>query len=178
MKHGVRGIYRAKSRRILKSNLLHAMSRMYCRLSRLVFAAAAVLFGAGCTTVTSPERRIAADPAAFEALSAKHQALVREGQVAEGLSKGAVQLAWGRPHEVRQGSRGGKSLEKWVYYGSESVPVRTIGLGVGYGYGGGYGYCGPGSFYDVGYDVAYRDYVAATAEFENGRVISWERNSR
>lgn len=128
----------------------------------------------GCATVTTPERRIAADSALFESLSSKHRELVRRGEVTEGMSKDAVYLAWGKPHEVRQGSRSGKSLETWVYLGSESVPVRSIGMGYGYGYG----YCGPWPVYEVGYDVAYRDYVAATVEFERGRVVSWERNRR
>jgi len=143
---------------------------------RLLLIASALLAMGGCAATTTLERRIAADPELFESLSPKHQALVREGRVVEGMSKDAVRLAWGRPHEVKQGSSRGRSQEIWVYYGSESVPVRTIGLG--YGYGWGYGGYGPGSIYDAGYDLAYRDYVAAKAQFEGGRVVSWERNRR
>ncbi|MCB1076784.1 MAG: hypothetical protein KDM64_03050 [Verrucomicrobiae bacterium] len=136
------------------------------------------LMATGCATVTSPENRIAKNPGLYDDLSEKHQDLVREGKVVEGMSNDAVFLAWGRPDELRQGSREGRSLETWVYYGTESVPVQTMGIGIGYGYG--YGRCGPGSIYDYGYgyDVAYRDYVAATVEFERGKVVSWQRNRR
>lgn len=135
---------------------------------------------AGCETVTSTERRIAAEPAMFDELSSNHRDLVQQGRVTEGMSKDAVYLAWGRPQETKESSRDGKSRETWVYYGSESVPVRTVGVGVGYGYGdpcyryGGWG----GPFYDVGYHYRHRDYVAAKVEFEKGRVVFWERNER
>jgi hypothetical protein len=121
------------------------------RLTQIVFASTA-LFLAGCTTMTTTERRIEQNPALFQSLSEKHRALVREGKVTEGMSKDAVTLAWGRPHEKRQGSSGGKTRETWVYFGSESVPVRSFGFsyGSGFGYGYGYGgYCGPGAIYDV-----------------------------
>lgn len=134
---------------------------------------------AGCTTVTSPEARIAADPAVFEDLSAKHQDLARQGRVTEGMSKDAVYLAWGRPHETKESSRDGKARETWVYYGSESIPLQTVGVGIGYGdyCHGRYGGWG-GPFYDVGYHHARRDYVAAKVEFDKDRVVYWERNER
>lgn len=111
----------------------------------------------------------------YEALSPRHRELVSQGQVAEGMSMDAVYLAWGRPHEKRQGSRGGRSSETWVYFGSEAVPVRTVGLGVGTGFG-----YRAGPLYDMGfgYDYLRRDFVAATVEFVNGRVVSWERARR
>lgn len=142
-----------------------------------LLGAAALL--ASCATVTSPEARIAAEPALFDQLPDKHQELARQGRVTEGMSKDAVYLAWGRPHETKESSRDGKSRETWVYYGSEAIPVRTVGLSVGYGdyCHGRYGGWG-GPFYDVGYGYDRRDYVAAKVEFDKGRVVYWERNER
>ncbi len=131
----------------------------------------------GCATVTSPESRIAGDPELFDALPGKHRDLVRRGQVTEGMSRDAVYLAWGRPHERKQSSRDGRARETWVYYGSEAVPVQTVGIGVGYG-GGYYGRGCAGPFYDFGYDYARRDYVAGKVEFDGDRVDFWERNER
>ncbi len=148
------------------------------RLPRLVLAAIAAVAFSSCATVTSPQNRIANEPELFDSLSEKHRDLVRQGQVTEGMSKDAVYLAWGRPHETKQSSRDGKARETWVYYGSEAIPVRTVSVGVGYGdpcyrYG---GWGGP--FYDLGYDFARRDYVAGKVEFEKDRVVFWERNER
>lgn len=129
---------------------------------------------ASCQTMTSPERRISQEPALYEDLPSNQQELVRQGKVKEGMSPDAVYLAWGRPKEVKESSRNGKKLLTWVYYGRESIPVQTVRVGGGY-YGGG---CYGGSLYDFGLDYAYRDYVAAKVEFQNDKVVFWERNRR
>jgi outer membrane protein assembly factor BamE (lipoprotein component of BamABCDE complex) len=141
-----------------------------------LFIGIAMIGLTGCATVTSPEKRIAADLELFHSLPEKHQDLISRGQVTEGMSKDAVYLSWGRPHETKQSSRDGKARETWVYYGSEAVPVQTVGVSMGYG-----GYYGPGCaspFYDFGYQYANRDYVAGKVEFEKNQVVFWERNER
>ncbi|MCB1232548.1 MAG: hypothetical protein KDN19_20035 [Verrucomicrobiae bacterium] len=147
-------------------------------MNRFLAVLASGILLSGCTTVTSPENRVANEPELFEALPEKHRELVRQGRVAEGMSKDAVYLAWGRPQETKESSRNGVTRQAWVYYGTESIPVQTVGIGVGFGdacYGRRYG---GGPFYDFGYEFAHRDYVAAKVEFESGRVVYWERNER
>ena len=147
-------------------------------LSTLCLAGLSLVFLGGCQTVTSPEHRISQEPELFDSLPKKHQDLVRQGQVDEGMSLKAVYLAWGNPHEVKESSRNGRKLLTWVYYGREAVPVpaQTVGVGFGTGYYG--SRCWSGPRYDLGFDYAYRDYVAAKVEFDNERVVFWERNRR
>ncbi|MCB1064365.1 MAG: hypothetical protein KDN20_15785 [Verrucomicrobiae bacterium] len=152
-------------------------SRCPFSFAALFFIGIAAAGLTGCATVTSPEKRIAADLELFHSQSEKHQDLISRGQVIEGMSKDAVYLAWGRPHETKQSSRDGKARETWVYYGSEAVPVQTVGVSMGYGGG----YYAPGCaspFYDFGYQYANRDYVAGKVEFEKNQVVFWERNER
>lgn len=152
---------------------------LFSSLGRLTLLSAATLCVVGCQTITSPEHRISQEPALFDELPEKYRELVRSGKVTEGMSVDAVYLAWGRPHEVKESSREGRSLLTWIYFGRESVPVRTVGVSSGYyGRGGYYGNDCWGPSWSVGYDYALRRYVAAKVEFENDRVVYWERNQR
>src|SRR5690348_6438634 len=89
---------------------------------------------AGCSTV---ESRIKSNPQIYTSLSAADQALVRQGQIREGMSKAAVFLAWGNPDRIRSGVRLGHPFEVWVY-----ITERTTVLPDYYYY--------PG-FYQFGY---------------------------
>jgi hypothetical protein len=131
------------------------------------------------------ERRIQKNPAAFSSLSQRHRDLVRRGQIAEGMSRDAVFLAWGRPGRVMSGSRDGRGRERWAYF--HTAPVSTMGVGYGgwgphpfyssfgvhplYGYG-----FGPGWGWGSGID--YVPYIERTVEFANGKVVAWERMAR
>jgi len=145
----------------------------------------ALLLLAGCATST-PQSRIAGNPALFEALSEHDKGLVSSGMVREGMNQDAVFLAWGRPDRVSEGSRGGSRFETWTYLKSE--PVRRVNVGVGYGYGRGpwghpgyygrhgYGRYGRGydPFYHGGPTWDYRMVKVAEVEFVNNRVTKWE----
>ena len=152
-----------------------------CRRGLAAVALAAV-FLAGCETMSPVDRRVERDPALFNALPESHQALVRQGKVKEGMSKDAVFLAWGRPHEIKQGSRDGKSNETWLWFDREpAAGMVSLGVGYGYGYGGLYGYIEDfghsygcrSPFWD---DFAYRERLAATVEFSGDKVVAWERS--
>lgn len=151
---------------------------VYRCLSTGFLGGASLICLLACQTVTSPEHRISKETELFDSLPERHRELVRQGQVTEGMSQEAVYLAWGSPHEVKEGSRNGRKLATWVYYGRESVPVRSVGIGVGIGSGYYRGDCWGGPRYDFGFDYAYRDYVAAKVEFGNEKVVFWERNRR
>jgi hypothetical protein len=96
------------------------------------------------------------------------------------MSPDAVYLAWGRPDEIGHASRNGKPLETWVYLETTEVRRAGVGFGVGTGYGfGRYDDCyGIDPFFSAGNDYEYREFVAAKVEFEDQKVVSWERNLR
>jgi hypothetical protein len=81
---------------------------------KLCFRLVALLasFVAGCSTV---ESRIKSDPEIYASLSPADQALVRKGQIREGMLKPAVFLAWGNPNGVKSGVRLEHPFEVWVY---------------------------------------------------------------
>jgi hypothetical protein len=146
----------------------------------LVASLSALLFVA-CAPST-PDARIAAQPAMFEGLPAKHQNLVRQGQIDKGMSTNAVYLAWGSPSREYEGSENGASTLRWDYSGS--TPVYTNSYWGGWGYGGGYGYGygrhggygSPYGGYGFGPEVTYVPYRRASVLFKGGRVTSWERS--
>lgn len=114
----------------------------------------------------------------FQGLPARHQSLVRQGQIDKGMTTDAVYLAWGRPSREYEGSESGASTLRWDYTGSTPVYTNSVygGWGGGYGYGpyGRYGY--PYGGYGFGPEVTYVPYRRASVLFKGGRVASWERS--
>ena len=173
---------------------------MKCRfLSRalLTTAAAGALFFGGCST---PESRISDHRDLYDSLPARQQQLVAQGQIAGGMSRNAVWLAWGAPEQRVNGYARGNTTENWVYYTTTTYPY---GYGYGYGYGGfgygpyGYGYPGFWGggvgvfrthhgrrfavFGDPFYDPFYYSYLPPTVSypykavtFVNGRVVEFQ----
>jgi hypothetical protein len=136
------------------------------------------LFLVSCVPAT-PAARIQREPGKFAELSHKNQDLVRKGLIARGMTPTAVELAWGRPNQVLEGSKSGKATMRWDYEGSRPVYEPQFFGSYGYGYGYGYGRCGPRRFttleYGYGPEVTYVPYRLATVQFVNSRVESWER---
>ena len=87
---------------------------------KLCFGLAALIasFLTGCSTV---ESRIKSNPQIYASFSTADQALIRQGQIREGMPKGAVFLAWGNPDRIRSGVRLGHSFEAWVYTTTRST---------------------------------------------------------
>lgn len=137
----------------------------------------AILLGACLASCmpSTPQARIQQNPQKFEALSAKHQELVRQGQITRGMSTDAVYLAWGRPSASFQGSKGGKATERWDYAGSRPVYSTSFYGGYGYGYYSPYGPYRHPAYYGFGPEVAYIPYRIASVWFLDQRVDSWER---
>lgn len=132
---------------------------------------------ASCVPST-PQTRIQQNPQKFAALGPKNQTLVQQGQLARGMSPDAVYLAWGAPSANFQGSRDGKTTERWDYAGTRPVPVTNFYGSYGYGYGR-YGPYGRGGYSGIGFglgpEIAYIPYRVASVWFVNQRVDSWER---
>lgn len=127
--------------------------------------AALLAFSLGaCSTVDS---RIRENPQVYAALTPRHQALVRAGQVENGMPQDAVYLAWGRPDFVTAGQRGGRQAETWYYYGTRAATAL--------GFAGAYG-CGPYSVFTTAVPVTvYEDYLRAWAAFEDRTLVAWEK---
>jgi hypothetical protein len=143
----------------------HAMKNLLSALS------AGLLF-ASCAPST-PQARIQQQPEKFQALSAKHQALVQQGRVDRGMSQDAVFLAWGAPSRTFQGSRNNQLSERWDYSGSR--PVRIDTFHGSYGRFG--GPCGSRGFGSVGWgpEVAFIPYRIGSVWFIYNQVEAWER---
>jgi hypothetical protein len=139
-------------------------------------AALSALLFASCAPST-PDSRIAAQPAIYESLPAKQKELVRQGRIDKGMGTDAVYLAWGKASREYEGGENGAPTLRWDYLGSTAVTTNSYGYfgpyGWGYGYGHGWRY---GRYpYGSGPDVAYVPYRKATVLFRNGRVDSWEK---
>lgn len=125
---------------------------------------------------STPQARIQQSPQMFNQLSAKHQALVGQGQISRGMPPDAVYLAWGTPSNTLLGSFKGKDSERWDYSASQPIYVTNFYGGYGgYGYGGCRGYRYSGAGFGLGPQIAYVPTHVASVWFVDHRVDSWER---
>jgi hypothetical protein len=131
-----------------------------------------LLFLAACAPST-PAARIAAQPQAFLALPEKHQKLVRQGRIEQGMREEAVALAWGSPGRRYDGHDGTTRTSRWDYTGSRPVVLQQWGGIYGRGLYG-RGFCGPDPWV-FGPDVVFVPYRRASVWFNDGRVTQWER---
>jgi hypothetical protein len=146
---------------------------------------AAALILTSCSTT---ETRISEHPDIFQALSPRDQALVREGRIREGMSLGAVWLAWGTPDQKASGIARGRRVETWIYnqyvYANAPYPYPYGPYGYGGYFGGGvvfhnYHHRRFAIIGDPFYDPFFYSYIppsiaypAKMASFVNGRVVS------
>lgn len=122
---------------------------------------------------STPLTRIQERPQDFARLSEKHKNLVSRGEIAKGMSKDAVALAWGSPASQIEGLRNGKFSERWDYMGREAVTRNHFFGGYSSGGYGPYRYSG----YRAGFgpEITYIPYRKASVWFVGGRVDEWER---
>jgi len=137
---------------------------------RFVLPLVALATLSGCSTPNTPAERIVAQQSYYNSLAAKHQNLVRNGNICNGMSMREVELAWGKPAGISQGQNSKNTAAvRWVY--TRTVPVN-VNRGMSFGYGRYPGWWGGPSF-----DVAYMQQPYAFVDFNNGRVQSWQTNS-
>ena len=91
----------------------YMMKSRFLSWALLTTAAAGALFFGGCST---PESRISKNPELYNSLPARQQQLVTQGQIAPGMSRNAVWLAWGGAEQKINGYERGNATETWVYY--------------------------------------------------------------
>ena len=122
---------------------------------------------------STPQKRIQERPQDYAKLSEKHKELVSKGEIAKGMTKDAVFLAWGRPAAQVEGLRNGKFSERWDYEGRYPVTRHHFFGGYTSGSFGPYGYSG----YRAGFgpEITYVPYRKASVWFVGGRVDEWER---
>jgi hypothetical protein len=155
----------------------------------VVAAAVVTLLVSGCSTV---ESRISEQADLYHSLSARQQQLVANGQIAPGMPRDAVYLAWGTPDQRVQGAMRHQMTETWIYVHYTSAYPYGYGYGYPYRYGWGGGFGGVivtrrhhgRSFAFVGnpfYDPFYYSYIPPsipypyrTVTFANGRVVSFQ----
>jgi len=117
-----------------------------------------------CSTV---ESRIAKNPAVFNALPEKQKDLVRDEKIAEGLSRDAVVLAWGRPDEVETGTQRGKKMETWTWLATYEAPDPNF-------YGAAWFASPYWGYYPMSRPATrIHTYPIRESIFENGRVVAW-----
>src|SRR5439155_1743018 len=114
------------------------MKHRFARWVLFVAAAPVTLLLSGCSTV---ESRIADHPDIYHSLSARQQQLVANGQIAPGMPREAVYLAWGAPDQKVEGAMRPQMTETWIYV--QYTTAYPYGYGYGYGYPYGYGGWGP-----------------------------------
>src|SRR5207248_31947 len=173
------------------------MKSRFLSWALLTTSAAGALFFSGCAT---PESRVSKNPELYNSLPARQQQLVTQGQIAPGMSRNAVWLAWGGPGQKINGYARGNATETWVYY--TTTTAYGYGGSGGYGYGPfGYGPWGYPGFWGGGvgvfrshhghrfvvfgdpfYDPFYYSYFPPTVQvpyktvtFVNGRVVGFQR---
>ena len=117
------------------------------------------------------ERRIAKNPGIYNELSADDKAVVARGKIREGMSKGAVFIAWGAPARKLAGKKSGQPYERWTYLSFDAVPVHHFGMGWGYGRMCDYAYGVPYS--TMGTSFEYVPYESGFVDFTNGRVTGF-----
>jgi hypothetical protein len=131
----------------------------------------ALLILAGCSTV---ETRIKENPAAYSSLAPADQQLVGTGRIREGLPRSAIYIAWGRPDQVRRGSRKGDPFEAWVY-----TTIRQVYVGGWYPRFYRYGWYPYYGYWPFFHDPFIDDWVPIEVPyksvfFERGRCTGWE----
>jgi hypothetical protein len=142
---------------------------------KTIFAALVVALHAVSCAPSTPQSRIASEPALYQALPASQKSLVERGEIARGMSRDAVWIAWGAPTRRFEGSEEGRTTERWDYVGAQPVYHTSVYGAFGFGYGryGRRGY--PYSAYALAPEVTYLPFRRASVWFVNDQVDRWDR---
>lgn len=150
----------------------------------ILFAVVLAFLSSCASSTTLRERRITQNAEIYNRLSEQDRALVAEGKIREGMHKEGVFLSWGRPNDIREGSRSGVPYETWLYTGQRASTQTYLSLGYGYGYDP-YYYGYGGRYYrrshlgfSPGVSTTYWQVKVGSVELLNDKVVSWEASAR
>ncbi len=142
-------------------------------------------FLTSCGTTSTPQTRITANQALFEALPEKHKKLVSQGKLAKGMTEPAVFIAWGAPSSKSEGLRNDTRYQTWTYSRLSPRYTSSIYSNFGYGFGrrgryGRYGRHYRNSYHGFGISpqLHYHRTPYARVSFKEGKVREWERAVR
>lgn len=123
---------------------------------------------AACSSVGS---RIKEQQAQFNALPEQAQAQIQNGRIDHGFTEEMVYMAKGKPDDIDVVTRDGKKLTVWKYAKRDySGNPNAVSGGLSTPYG--YPTFGPGAAQPV---PTYSRMKYLRVEFENGRVVGWDR---
>lgn len=132
---------------------------------------AVLIFFPSCSS--SVQDRIDKNPEQFNALSETDKIHASKGEVAAGMSKDAVKIAWGEPDAISTGNMNGAHAERWLYnMGGGSGWNFGVGAGVGHGHGRHSSSAvglGTGVSFPINYVPDNYSYVL----FKNDKVVEW-----
>lgn len=134
-----------------------------------------LILASGC--VSTPDRRIKAEPQLFSAFAPEIQAKVQKGEIEIGFSRDMVRLALGLPRQIHVRTTESGELEIWTYVGSRYIsryePVNS-----------GYWYRDRAGRLQRSYDTMwvnrgwYEDYPVLRLEFAGDKLKAIERMKR
>ncbi len=162
-------------------HLFHILPLMK-NIPRSLLCAVLLALLAGCASnATLRQRRVEANPEAYQRLSEADRRLVSQGKIREGMNKEGVFLSWGRPDEIRQGSKQKVPYEIWNY--SAHRPHTHSHLSLGYDVYPYYFRRGPYYHYPhltlgPAVTTTYVPIKVGSVEFLNDKVVSWEARKR
>ncbi|KAB2638034.1 MAG: hypothetical protein DVB26_08650 [Verrucomicrobia bacterium] len=125
-----------------------------------------------CVPIT-PQMRMQKHPDLYAALSPSERQWVERGELAKGMSRDAVFLAWGPPAMSYEGNQQGKASMRWDYTGEHAVYAERYHGGDGYR--GHYAHPYGDSAYGFAPELTFVPYRRASVWFVNNRVDGWER---
>jgi hypothetical protein len=130
---------------------------------------------AGC--VSTPAKRIQADPATFARFPPDVQAKVQKGEVEVGFTRDMVRLALGRPQRISTRTTEAGQLEIWLYMGIRHM-TRYEPMDTGYWYRDRSGRLRR-SYDTIWVDRGYsEEYPVMRLEFSDDKVKAIERMTR
>ena len=122
-----------------------------------IFFVAIVVLISACSTKTTVSRRIDQNGTLFHQKSYSDKIAITHGNIAPGMSRDAVYLAWGNPNRRTEGVSDGVPYEEWIY--KKISPKLNIDLAIGKG---------PG--------LGLKKDTTKTVKFVDGKVSDYQKN--
>jgi hypothetical protein len=163
--HTLRSLPQSESvdKKVLESLKSATLGNMRTCIPLILLATA---IAAGCASVGS---RKAERVSAYNALSARHRALVDEGLIDAGMDTNAVYIAWGKPYEIMRVDFPTGERTVWVYTAATSEQVSSWQYQPS-----GNPYSARMGTYNRASTTVLRRRTNGWVSFENGKVVTFD----